>query len=150
MDERFDNRDAGEVVLYLGHQLTQTAPHSSPHAPHPRDVAEDEEGGQGDGQQRDEGEAGVEDEQHSQHGTGNDYGDEGLGNTVGDKILHGLHVVDGASHEIAGAALVEKAVRHPLQMAVHPNHEPVHDLIGRHVRVQTVPIAHQAPDQVRA
>ena len=42
----------------------------------------------------------------------------------------------------------KKAVRHPLQMAVHPNHQPVHDLIGSHVRVQAVAIAHQAPDQV--
>ena len=66
------------------------------------------------------------------------------------KVLHGLHVVDGAGHEFAGAALVEEAVRHPLQMAVHPIHEPVHDLIGGDMRVQAVPIAHQAPDQVRA
>ena len=46
------------------------------------------------------------------------------------KVLHGLHVVDGAGHEFASAALVEETVRHPLQMAVHPNHELVHDLIG--------------------
>ncbi len=48
-----------------------------------------------DGHERDQGELGVEDDEDGHHRDGNDGGQEGLRDAVGDEVLDGFDVVDG-------------------------------------------------------
>ena len=78
LDEGLDDADAGVVVMDAGDELRQPRAHVAPQPVHTADETEDEKAGDGDRQQGDGGELGVEREEDDHHRRGDDESEDGL------------------------------------------------------------------------
>ena len=67
---------------------------------------------------------------------------------MGDEVLDGLDVVDGAGDDMAGALLVEEVMGQALDVGVDADHELVHDPVGGHVGEAAVAVARETADQI--
>ena len=116
----------------------------APQPVHTADETEDEKAGDGDRQQGDGGELGVEREEDDHHRRGDDESEDGLGHAVGDEVLYGLDVVDGARDEIAGALAGKESMRQALHVPVDAHHQLVEGAVGGLVGEPPVAIARGA------
>ena len=148
LHEGLDYRNARDIVLDLGHELGKGAADPAPHLPDLRYVAKDQKGRGNDRGEGDEGEIGIEDEEHHHHRRWNDQRQHGFGDAVGDEVLDGFDIVDGAGDEVASALPVEEAVGQALDMVVSAGHQLVHDAVGSYVRVASVAVAGETASEV--
>ena len=75
----------------------------------------------------------VENEEDDHHRDGNNGGQNGLGDAVGDEVLDGFDVVNGSRDKAARALIVEEAVGQTLQMPIDAGHQVVHHPVGGYV-----------------
>ena len=83
-------------------------------------------------------------EQDTPHGDGNDGGHDQFRYAVGDEVLQGFDIVDGAHDQGAGALAVVETVGELLQMSIDTRHQTGGDAVGGHMGELAVEIAADA------
>ena len=145
---RFDDGNARHVILYEGGEFGELLAHRMPHGAHFGYIAIYEKCRGRNGQYGDEGEFWIEVKEHGDHRYGDNRGERGFGNAVCNKVFDGFDVVDGASHEIASALAIEKAMGQVLQVLVHARHKCVHHAIGSDVGKKAITITGDTAKQI--
>ena len=138
----------GKAVLDLGHQFGDAGPHLAPNLADLPGVAVDDESADRQRQHNQKGQQGMNPEQDTPHGDGNDGGHDQFGHAVGDEVLQRFDVVDGTYDQGAGALAVVEAVRELLKVAIDARHQIGGDAVGGHMGELAVEIAADAAKHI--